>query len=91
MGNEIFAIILWLVSIPVAWVIAYILLVTVVVKAVDRLADGVPENLWDVVKGFWPAILLWGAYAIWVIIAVVNAIVHLFLAIQIGTGAIPGA
>lgn len=91
MGNEIFAIILWAVSIPVAWGIAFLLMVTVVGKMIDNAKEDITDSLFAAFKMFWPAIVLWVLYAIWVIVAVVNIIVHIALAVQIGTGVIPGA
>lgn len=91
MGNEILAIILWAVSIPVAWAVAFILMITVVSKMIDNLKSDVSDSLFSVFKIFWPAIVLWGLYAVWVIIAAVNIIVHVALAVQISLGVIPGA
>lgn len=91
MGNEILAIILWAVSIPVAWAAAFILMITVVSKMIDNLKSDVTDSLWGAFKVFWPAIALWGLYAVWVIIAAVNIIVHIALAVQISMGVTPGA
>ncbi len=87
MGNEILAIILWAVSIPVAWAIAFILMITVVGKMIDKLKADITDSIFSAFKMFWPAIVLWGLYAVWVIIAAINIIVHIVLAVQIGTGA----
>lgn len=87
MGNEILAIILWAVSIPVAWALAFILMITVVGKMIDKLKADITDSIFAAFKIFWPAIVLWGLYAVWVIIAAINIIVHIVLAVQIGTGA----
>lgn len=87
MGNEILAIILWAVSIPVAWALAFILMITVVGKMIDKLKADITDSIFAAFKMFWPAIVLWGLYAVWVIIAAINIIVHIVLAVQIGTGA----
>lgn len=84
MGNEILAIILWVASIAVAWVIAYLLIITIAAKAVERFSDNDIDSPGGVFKQFWPVIAVWGGYVIWAIIALVNAAVHVFLAIQIG-------
>lgn len=87
MFNEILSVILWLVSIPVAWVIAWLVVFKVLTHWIDKDNSAVFDSLKELFKALWPVFLTWGLYGVWVIIALINAVIHVILAVQIGLGA----
>ena len=90
MGNEILAAILWGVSIPVVVVLLWVAVFFGFLRGAGSLITGFDnaKSIGDFIKtfftAFWPIALAWLIGAIWVIIAVINLIVHVVAAFQIG-------